>query len=338
LEAANADHSRLQEASPSKNSISELRQTLKQETQEDLEENERNAVSTIRGHFGRIKSSIDNKWIEYKEDVINTITPDIHKEIHRETARQLATHVRDSTDMDIRITQIEERATTPTTQRKMEERANKLENLTQELSQELKAAQDRTDSAQRRIDSLAATVRTQETDNQRESRPTRTATPDIEHREQRHPPTDAAGIHEPNYHETPTSPTHNRWNVDPETLGHRPHDTRSMPQARHQDREHHSREPDRDPHRPPPAWQDDEMTSDEQKAMTTSLRTFEKNGEIRELSDNPTLTEVETMYWHLSFAANSSGVWLRSLEFIVKGQPIHTEQATRSADDPISSL
>jgi hypothetical protein len=104
---------------------------------------------------------------------------------------------------------------------------------------------------------------------------------------------------------------------------------RSMPQARHQDRAHHGREPDRDNYWPTPAWEDDEMTSDEQKTMTTSLRTFEKKGEIRELSDNLTLTEVETMYRHLSFAANNSGVWLQSLKYIIKGQPIHTEQATR---------
>jgi chromosome segregation ATPase len=186
-------------------------------------------VSTIRGHFGRIKSSIDNKCIEYKEDGINTITPDLHKEIHRETARQLATQVRESTDMDIRITQIEERETTHNTQRKMEERVNKLENFTQELTQELKATQDRTESVQRRIDSLEATMRTQETDNQRESRHTRTATPDTEHHKQRYPTDDAAGNYETNYHETSTPPIHNRWNVDPETLGHQSHDPRSMP-------------------------------------------------------------------------------------------------------------
>jgi hypothetical protein len=66
--------------------------SLSQEANQNLQEdNERKLGATLRGKLGQIKTNIDQQWLEFKDEIIATITLGLHKEIHEETRSQIAT-------------------------------------------------------------------------------------------------------------------------------------------------------------------------------------------------------------------------------------------------------
>ena len=124
---------------------------------------------------------------------------------------------------------------------------------------------------------------------------------------------------------TPQRPHSNRWGIDPHTINQRNRDPTSgrYPERdRAEDIRNEERSTGRTIDRNHP------IPKEERAAMELSIRGFEKKySNISELTDTPTKLSIETMYRHLAHQANNSGLPMRSINEVERGQPIYPESA-----------
>jgi hypothetical protein len=70
----------------------------------------------------------------------------------------------------------------------------------------------------------------------------------------------------------------------------------------------------------------EEIANTERSMMKAAIRTFDKKV-ITELTDQPTSTQVESLFRNFAHMANSSGIPVRSLAQIKRGQPVYPASA-----------